>query len=316
MYFCMDKKLISFVIPAYSEEKNIALLYKELILNFEKISDTYKYEIIFVNDGSPDNSWEEINKLCKKNKNVVGINLSRNFGHQGALTAGYTKAKGESIISMDCDGQDPVFVAFQMIKKWEKGYEVIYARRKKRNDNFLKKYTAIAYYKLLSFISETEIPRNVGDFRLIDKKVLKEFLKLDEKDRYIRGMFAWIGFKTAFIDFERPERVHGETAYTWRKMIRLAMDGILNFSMFPLRIGFIFGIIMILFSLGFHFYMIYDSVINDVFYPLYKWLIVTIFGIMGLQFMFMWIMGEYIGRIYNETRGRPNFIISDIKNEK
>ncbi len=316
MYFCMDKKLISFVIPAYSEEKNIALLYKELILNFEKISDTYKYEIIFVNDGSPDNSWEEINKLCKKNKNVVWINLSRNFWHQWALTAWYTKAKWESIISMDCDWQDPVFVAFQMIKKWEKWYEVIYARRKKRNDNFLKKYTAIAYYKLLSFISETEIPRNVWDFRLIDKKVLKEFLKLDEKDRYIRWMFAWIWFKTAFIDFERPERVHWETAYTWRKMIRLAMDGILNFSMFPLRIGFIFGIIMILFSLWFHFYMIYDSVINDVFYPLYKWLIVTIFWIMGLQFMFMWIMWEYIWRIYNETRWRPNFIISDIKNEK
>ncbi len=312
----MPKKLITFVIPAYKEEKNVPLLYEELIASLQKIQEKYDYEIIFINDGSPDDTWPEIQKLTKKDKNVIWINLSRNFWHQGALTAGYSKANWDAIISMDADMQDPINVAFEMLKKWEEGNKIVYARRKKRNDGFVKKYSAIVYYKILSLVSDTQIPRNVGDFRLIDKKVLKEFLKLEEKDRYIRGIFAWMGFKIAFVDFERPERIHGETGYTWKKMLKLAMDGILNFSMAPLKVGLILWIMMICFSLGFHIYMIFDTFINHQIYPLYKWLIVTIFGVMGLQFIFMWIMGEYIWRMYNETRNRPNFIISDIENEK
>ena len=308
-------QLISLVIPAYREEKNISLLYKEIqevLVSTKK----YSFEIIFIDAGSSDNTWQEIEKICKKDKNVKWIHLSRNFGHQAALTAGLEKAKGNAIISMDADMQDPVSVAVDMIKKWEKWAEVVYARRKHRNDNFLKKYTALAYYKFLSMISDTQIPRNVWDFRLIDKKVLLAFLSLSEKDRYVRWMFAWLGFKTEFVDFDRPERIHGETGYTWFKMLRLAMDGILNFSMFPLRIGFLIGALMIFVSFLFFLYMFFDAFILGTPYPLFKWLSVFGFGFMWLQFIFIWIVWEYVGRIYNETRDRPIYIISDTVNFK
>ncbi|MGE4443970.1 MAG: glycosyltransferase family 2 protein [Candidatus Altimarinota bacterium] len=307
----MSKKLISIVLPSYREEKNVSLIYNELQKVFYKNSEKYNYEIIYVNDGSPDNTWEEIVKICEKDKKVKGVNLSRNFGHQGAISSGLHNASGDLIVSMDCDMQDPPSLVLEMIKKWEEGYEVVYARRTNRNDNFIKKYTAILYYKFHAQISDTDIPRNVGDFRLIDKKVLKEFKKLSEKDRYIRGMFAWMGFKTAFVDFNRPERIHGETGYTWKKMIKLAMDGILNFSTFPLKIGAIIGFFMMFVAFLFFSYIFIDAVFYHVEYPLYKWLSVLGFGFMGLQFVFLWIMGEYIGRIYNETRDRPIYIESE-----
>jgi len=304
----MSKKLISIVIPAYREEENIPLIYEELQEILWEIKDKYDYEIIFVNDGSSDNTWEEIVKLAKKNERVKGINLSRNFGHQAALTAGLENAKWDIIVSMDADMQDPPSLIIGMIKKYEEGYDIVYARRKNRNDSFLKKYTAVWYYKILYLVADTKIPRNVWDFRLIDKKVLNVFLKLKEKDRYIRWMFAWVGFKVAYVDFDRPERIHWETWYTWRKMIKLAMDGILNFSMFPLKLWFIFGFIMIFISFVFFLYMFYDMFFRWVYYPLFKWISVLMFWFMGLQFIFMWLIWEYIWRIYNETRDRPVYI--------
>ncbi len=305
----MSKKLISIVIPAYREEKNIPLIYIELKEILKTIEDKYNYEIIFVNDGSPDSTWEEIVKLWKKDINIRGIDLSRNFWHQAALTAGLENAKWNIIVSMDCDMQDPPSLILKMLKKWEKWFDVVYARRKNRNDNFVKKYTAILYYKFHAQISDTEIPRNVWDFRLVDKKVLVAFLKLSEKDRYIRWMFAWLWFKTSFVDFNRPERIHWETWYTWRKMIQLAMDWILNFSMFPLRIWMIIWVFMMIVSFLFFCYILYDSIIIWTEYPLFKWLSVLGFGFMWMQFIFMWIMGEYIWRIYNETRDRPIYIV-------
>jgi dolichol-phosphate mannosyltransferase len=219
---------------------------------------------------------------------------------------------------MDSDMQDPVVIAAEMITQWEDWYEVVYARRKNRNDNFIKKQTALIYYKLLSKISDTKIPRNVWDFRLIDKKVLTAFLSLKEKDRYIRGMFAWLGFKTTFVDFDRPERIHGETWYTWKKMIQLAMDGILNFSMFPLRIGFLIGVFMIFLSFIFLCYMMVGTILawDIVYYQLYKWISVVGFWVMWLQFIFIWILWEYVGRVYNETRERPLYIVSEELNIK
>lgn len=305
-------KLLSIVIPAYREEKNISYIYSELVPILSTL-EWYDYEIIFVNDGSPDKTWQEIEKLCESDTRVKWINLSRNFGHQAALTAWLDIARWDAVVSMDADMQDPPEVVTQMIKKWQEWYEIVYARRKNRNDAFLKKYTAILYYKILSKISDTEIPRNVWDFRLIDKKVLTVFKGLKEKDRYIRGMFSWLGFKTGFVDFNRPERIHGETGYTWKKMMKLASDGILNFSTFPLKIGAFIGMFMILLSVVFFLYMIVWTIIvwDLTYYQLYKWISVAGFGFMGLQFIFMWILGEYIWRIYNETRERPIYIIRE-----
>ncbi len=307
----MEKKVISVVLPSYREEKNISLIYEELVKIFKLLEKKYNYEIIFINDWSPDNTWNEIVKLCKNDLRVKWINLSRNFGHQWAISAWLHNASWDAIISMDCDMQDPPFLVVDMIQEWENGFEVVYARRTNRNDNFFKKHTAIWYYKFHAQISDTDIPRNVWDFRLIDKKVLQAFLKLSEKDRYIRWMFARIWFRTTFVDFDRPERIHWETWYTWKKMIKLAMDGILNFSTFPLKIWAFIGFFMIIVSFLFFCYIFYDATFNNVIYPLYKWLSVLWFGFMWLQFIFMWILGEYIWRIYNETRDRPVYIESE-----
>lgn len=306
-----SKKKISIIIPAYREGKNISLIYEALRKILSSISTKYMYEIIFVNDGSKDTTWNEIYTLSLQDKKVKWLNLSRNFWHQQALTAWYMEASGDIIISMDADMQDPPILILEMLKKWESGFEVVYARRRDRKDKFLKKYTAIVYYKVLSHVSDTKIPRNVWDFRLIDKKVLIAFKNLKEKDRYIRGMFAWMGFKTTFVDFDRPERVIWETSYTWKKMIKLAMDGILNFSTFPLKLGAMIWFFLIILSTIFFLYVSYDFFINGTDYPLYKWINIVLLWFMGLQFIFMWILGEYIGRIYNETRERPLYIISE-----
>lgn len=306
-----SKKKISIIIPAYREWKNISLIYEALRKILSSISSKYNYEIIFVNDGSKDTTWNEIYTLSIQDKRVKWLNLSRNFWHQQALSAWYMEASGDIIISMDADMQDPPILILEMVKKWEVGFEVVYARRRDRKDKFLKKYTAIAYYKVLSHVSDTKIPRNVWDFRLIDKKVLMAFKNLKEKDRYIRGMFAWMWFKTIFVDFDRPERILWETSYTWKKMIKLAMDGILNFSTFPLKLGAMVWFFLIILSTFFFLYVSYDFFINGTDYPLYKWINIVLLWFMGLQFIFMWILGEYIGRIYNETRERPLYIISE-----
>lgn len=302
----------SFVIPAYNEENNIPIVYDKILKLMSNISSDY--EIIFVDDSSKDSSLEVLKKIAKKNKKVKVLSFSRNFGHQAALTAGLDYALGDAIISLDCDLQDPPEVIAEMIKKWKQGYEVVYARRRNRHDNLFKKYTAIIYYKILDKFSEVKIPRNVGDFRLVDRKVLNALKGMKERARYIRGLVAWLGFKYTFVDFDRPERIHGETNYTLNKMIRLAMDGILNFSLLPLKIGLVLG--MLSMTLGFFalIYMLGDIIINRVPYPLYKWLSVITIMFMGFQFMLIWILGEYVGRIYDESKARPLYVVRHKEN--
>lgn len=306
-------KKYSVIVPVYNEEKNISLLYSKL----SKIFKNKKWELIFVNDASTDNSLFEIKKLADKNYFIKYISFSRNFGHQAALTAGLDNALGDAVISMDCDLQDPPEIIPAMIKKWEEGADVVYARRKNRKDNLFKKYTAIWYYKLLHKFSEVEIPRNVGDFRLVDKKVLNELKNMKEKARYLRGMVAWLGFKYDFVDFIRPERIHGQTNYTLKKMIRLASDGILNFSLLPLKLGMMLGLLSILVGVFFLIYMVLDTLLNASgnisYYELYKWLSVSFLILLGFLFVCIWIIGEYIGRIYNESKQRPLYVIKERK---
>ena len=305
--------LFSFVIPVWNEEKNISLIYDKLIEILPQINA--EAEFIFINDGSTDNSLMELDKLANYDKRVRYINFSRNFGHQAALTAGLQYASGDAVVTLDCDLQDPPEVIVEMAKLWEsKNYEIIYARRRNRHDKNFKKYTAILYYKILDKFSNVRIPRNVGDFRLMDKKVVDIINKMPEKARYLRGMVAWVGYRHTFVDFDRPERIHGKTGYTLSKMIKLAMDGLFNFSLLPLRAGLAMGILSIFLGIGFIIYMLIDIGINNVVYPLYKFLTVILFIFMGFSFITTWLLGEYIGRIYEEIKHRPLYIIQDMTN--
>ncbi len=303
----------SYIIPAFNEEENVKLIYNRLLDSINKSESDY--EIIFIDDGSRDNTKQELIKIASTDKNLKIIALSRNFGHQAALTAGLQYATGDAIITMDCDLQDPPEVIEQMIDEWKKGYDIVYARRKNyRSDSFIKKQASKIYYKVLAKISDIQIPPNVGDFRLISKAVLTEINRMTEKSRYLRGMVAWTGFKYSFVDYYRPDREKGKSGYSIKKLSKLAINGFLDFSFVPLRIGLILGILSIITGVMLLSYQIYDALVNDAHYYLYKWLTVTLFIFMGFMFMLIWIIGEYIGKIYNEVRSRPIYIVSETVN--
>lgn len=301
--------MISIVIPVFNEGKNISLVYKRLKATLRQILSDH--EIIFVNDGSRDNSIDILKRLAGGDRRVKIINLSRNFGHQFALTAGMHEAQGKICITMDCDLQDPPELIPELVRKHEEGYNIVYARRSLRNDSFLKKTTAKYYYKILASMSNIHIPQNVGDFRLMDRKVLDALNKLPERCRYLRGMVSWIGFRQGFVDFSRPNRIHGQTHYTWQKMFQLAADGIMSFSLKPLKLGMYIGLFTMFLGSGFITYMLFDSLLMDTIYPLNKWLTVVLFIFLGFLFILIWIMGEYIGRIYNEEVRRPLYVIDE-----
>lgn len=299
---------LSIILPIFNEEKNIPLIYQELREILKKLSD-FSYEIILVNDGSRDASWHNITIITKQDPLVKALTFSRNFGHQIALSAGYDHATGDAIITMDADLQDPPALIPQMIKQWQEGTHIVYARRIDRKDTFLKRITAQLYYKFLGNISDVIIPRNVGDFRLIDKQVLEYINQCKETSRYLRGMVAWAGFKHSFVDFKRPNRQLGTTGYTWSKMVKLAFDGVTGFSLFPLKLAAFIGVFVIVTGTFMFTYITWDAIFNKITYPLFKWLVTIIYIFMGVQFLLLWLIGEYIGRIFEQQKGRPLYII-------
>lgn len=303
---------ISVVVPVFNEEKNIPLLYDAVT----DILHNYDYELIFVDDGSSDQSWRVLQTYAAYDERIKILKLSRNFGHQAALMAGYDHACGDAIISMDADLQDPPALIADMIHAWKQGSAIVYARRKNRDDGFLKKLTASWYYWLLNQVSDVNIPRNVGDFRLIDKQVLRVLLQSKEKASYWRGMVAWTGFSHTFIDFERPNRHAGVTGYTWKKMFKLAFDGITGFSLFPLKIAAFVGVFVIISGCAMFAYITIDALFFKIHYPLFKWLVTIIYIFLGVNFLLLWLLGEYIGRIYEQERGRPLYIVVEKKNVK
>ncbi len=301
---------ISIVIPVYNEEKNITVIYNK-ITGLSCFDKKENFEIIFVNDGSNDNSQIELTALAKNDKKVKVISFSRNFGHQAALTAGIEAASGNAVITIDCDLQDPPELIPEMIQLWQQGTKIVYTRRNIRKDKFLKRVSARLYYKILKQFTDLKIYGDIGDFRLLDRTVVTELLKLKEKTRYLRGMVAWLGFDYKIIDFDRPKRIHGKTGFSLLKMSRLAMAGILNFSLLPLRLGLIMGLFTILLGFIFLMYIFIDSIFFDKYYPLYKWLSVVTFIMVGILFILIWILGEYIGKTYDETKQRPLFVVKN-----
>jgi len=303
-------RLISIVIPIFNEEKNILPLYHAILQHLAGS----ELEIVFVNDGSTDASILQLYTLADEDKRVKVISFTRNFGHQAALTAGIDFATGDAIITMDADFQDPPEVLPLLIEHWEQGAKIVYARRSHRHDKWLKRLTAQWYYNLLYKASEIKIKGNIGDFRLIDKTVADKLRQLREHSRYLRGLIPWMGYRYAIVDYVRPHRLKGHTKFNWLKMMRFAMNGLLNFSLLPLRIGLVAGIGIIFSGIIFLLYLAYRFFFDDQFYKLLEWLAVVNYILIGVLFIFIWFIAEYIGKIYEEVKGRPLYIIENSKN--
>jgi polyisoprenyl-phosphate glycosyltransferase len=301
---------ISIVTPAYNEEENVRPMYEAVKAVFTGELDAYEFELIFVDDGSSDGTVQQVNDLRSGDKRIGLVSLTRNFGHQAALMAGIRYASGDAIITMDCDLQHPPSTIPALIREWKTGYKVVYGRRAETHTSAFKRVTSRLYYSLLDHTSDVSMPRNVGDFRLIARDVQHQILQLTETSLYLRGLIAWLGYKSAFVEYDEPARVYGgKSRYSLIKMLRLAMSGMLNFSLFPLRLGLWLGIFIVLTAACFLAWICYQHFIAGVFYQLYKWITVLTFGFVGMQFIIMWILGEYVGRIHNAARGRPQFIV-------
>lgn len=302
------KKLVSIVTPFFNEEESIEHYFSELEKVLNSIAEI-DYEFIAVDDGSSDKTFEKLRKISAAKTNLRVIKLSRNFGKELALTAGLEKAKGDAIIPIDADLQDSPEVILQMIEKWREGFKVVLAERISRHDPFLKKITAAFFYKLAPKIMNNNLPKNVGDFRLIDRVVLDQIKLIKEKSRFMRGIMSWVGFQTTTIKFERKPRQKGSTKYNFFSMIKYACDGIFSFSEFPIRIITYCGILL---SLGSFFYgltIIFEKIFLNNMVPGYASIMCVVLFIGGINFIFIGIIGEYVGRIFNEVKNRPLYII-------
>ena len=302
--------MISIVLPIYNEEAGLASFISELSLELTKTSENA--EVIFVNDGSKDNSLTLIKTFCEENKDFKYIDLSRNFGHQIAVSAGIDFAKGDKIMLIDSDGQDPPAVMHQMLAKMDEGYDVVYAQRIKRADeSALKKLTAKFFYKFLNKITSIEIPVDTGDFRIINRKVANALKQMPEKQRYLRGQIAWLGFKQTAVSYERLGRNAGETGYTYRKMIRLALDAITSFSNWPLRLATLSGFFCAFVGFFLILYTLYARFILKQYEPGWPSLMITIIFLGGIQLMGIGMIGEYISRINDNVKNRPLYLVGE-----
>jgi polyisoprenyl-phosphate glycosyltransferase len=312
------RKLISYIFPVYNEGETLDKLYSvftEEVLN--KIADKYDLEVIFINDGSKDNSIDKLVEIQEKDDRFKVINFSRNFGHQWAITAGIDFAQGDAVIIMDSDLQDPPAVSIELINKWEEGFDVVYAQRKTRKDTFFKKFTAAAFYRILDKFANIRIPKDTGDFRLMDKKVVEVMRKFREQNRFMRGLVSYVGFKQTGVQFDRSERYAGKTNYPLKKMLKLAFDGITSFSTVPLQMITQLGFWICALS----FLGILYAIVVRVFFPdvtvhgTTLAIICTLF-VGGIQVLMLGILGTYIGRIYSEVQDRPLYIISSIYSKR
>ena len=303
-------KKISVVVPMYYEEEVAKECYNRLVENLKKMQD-YEYEIIFVNDGSKDKTLEIIEEIANNDKNVKIISFSRNFGHQAAVTAGIKYVTGDAIVIIDADLQDPPELIPDMIKYWEEGNEVIYGKRKTRKgESAFKLLTAKMFYKTLNALSDVEIPKDTGDFRLVDRKVIDVVNAMPEHNKFLRGLFSWVGFKQVAYEYERKERYAGKTKYPLKKMLKLASDGIMGFSTKPLKLVGGLGIFTILLSILILIYSIVSYIFNlNNLTAGWTSIMVAITLFSGVQLVSIWIIAEYIARIYDEAKNRPEYII-------
>lgn len=309
MQIQFNRPVISIVVPIWNEEKVIPELYRRVVEVMAQTGEAW--ELICVNDGSRDHSLAQLIELHQQDPRVKVIDFSRNFGHQVAITAGADFAEGDAVIVMDADLQDPPEVVLEMIAKWREGYEVVYAMRAKRQgETWFKLVTAKYFYRILRQITDVEIPVDTGDFRLMDRRVVLAMRQLREKHRFMRGLSSWVGFRQAGVEYERAERYAGETGYPLRKMVRLALTAITGFSYLPLQLATYLGFALAFISLVGIIVTIVLRLSGSSFFLGQATTLVSVLFLGSIQLIVLGIIGEYLGRIYDEVKGRPLYIVS------
>ena len=309
-------KKISIIIPAYNEQESIPYLYERLEQLMKQMNN-YEFEILFVNDGSKDKTLEMIKDLRKKDKRICYVDFSRNFGKEIAMIAGLDYATGDCVIFMDADLQDPPELIPELVKYWEEGYDDVYAKRKSRKgESFLKKFTSKMYYIVLQKTTRIEIQKDTGDFRLLDRRCVNALRKLRESQRNTKSMFSWIGYNKKEVLYDRDSRVAGKTKWNYMKLIDLAVDGITSFTTSPLRLSTFIAIPTMFVLFVYFIYVIVKAIVIKMPVQAYQAIILLILFFSSVQILLFGIVGEYLGRIFNETKNRPLYLVNEYNDEK
>jgi glycosyltransferase involved in cell wall biosynthesis len=302
---------VSIVVPAYNEEGNLSKLHSELLKALSVLN--LSWELIICDDGSTDKTWDETVRLNERDKNVRGVRLSRNFGHQYALYAGLAVASGQAVISMDADLQHPPELIPILLARWQQGYKIVFTVRLDSDDvPLLKRTTSRLFYRVFSFLSGVRIEEGMADFRLLDRQVVRTLLQCREGGLFLRGLVPWIGYPSCKVEYQPQKRFAGRTKYSLTKMLRLAWNGIVSFSIIPLRLGIGIGMVTSLIAFGGIVYAIYSRFISGTAVPGWASAVSIISFLFGVLFVVLGLMGEYIGRIFMEVRGRPRFVIDEL----
>ncbi len=309
-------KKVTLLIPVYNEEAALPALYERLA-GLAARHPEYEWEMLFVNDGSSDATLDEIRGLRAADRRVCYVNLSRNFGKEIAMLAGFDFASGDCCVVMDADLQDPPELVGRMLAYWEQGYDDVYARRRGRGEeSWLRRKLSLAFYRLLQRMSRIDVLPNVGDFRLLDRRCVLAMRRLRERERYTKGLFCWIGYRKKGIDFDRGDRVAGRSSWSFLKLLNLAVEGITSSSTAPLRIATVCGMLCAVSSFLYAIYFVVKTLLYGDAAAGFPTLIVVVLFLGGLQLFSLGVIGEYVGRIFNETKGRPAYLASDYNEEK
>lgn len=307
----MTKKLVTIIIPAYNEEDVLPILFSRLD-RFAQENSTYLYEFLFVNDGSRDRTLEMIQEQAKTDKRVSYVNFSRNFGKETAMLAGFDYAKGDAVVNIDADLQDPPELITEMLKYWEEGYDDIYARRRSRaGESWFKKITSQTYYRILQNSTRIPIQIDTGDFRLMSRRFVDALQEFRESERYTKGMYSWVGFKKKEILYDRDSRAAGTTKWSYAKLVNLAIDGITSFTTAPLRLSTYVGALVSAIAFIYILYLLIRPLFGVPTVPGYASTLAAILFLGGVQLLSLGIIGEYVGRIFNETKRRPLYFVEE-----
>ena len=301
---------LSVVVPVYNEEQNLDYLFERLISVLNRLNMTY--EIVCVNDGSKDNTIERLIEHHQQNPAIKVVNLSRNYGKEIALSAGLDYTCGDAVVPIDADLQDPPELIAEMVAKWREGYDVVLAtRRSRQGESWAKRFTANAFYRIIDRISHVPIPRDTGDFRLIDRRVVDAIKQLPDRNRFMKGLFAWVGFKQTSILYDRPSRYKGETTWNYWRLWNLALDGITSFSFIPLKVWSYIGLLVAIPAFFYASFLVIRTVLFGVDLPGYASIMVAVLFLGGVQLVSLGVLGEYLGRVYEEVKGRPLYLVRE-----